>query len=72
MRQVSCQEILESFLLACTQDVLFSYFSSTLDAVILDAKARGAFNDGIITLDSSMTLVCEEVVHTDPASGETS
>lgn len=53
------------------QALLFAYFSSTLDAVITQAKASGAFDDGIVTIKgmTSVTLEHEEVIHTDAASG---
>lgn len=56
---------------AFVQAALFGYFSSTLDAVVLDAKTRGAYDDGIVALKgmSSVKLTHEAVIHTDAASG---
>lgn len=53
------------------QAALFGYFSSTLDAVILDAKAQGKYDDGIVALKgmSSVKLTHQEVIHKDAASG---
>lgn len=53
------------------QACLFSYFSATMDAVIVAAKSRGTFDNGIVTLKgmTSVKLMHEELVHTDTFSG---
>jgi len=54
------------------QKFLFDYFTSTLDAVVRDAKADGSFDDGIVQLKYDDITIEEPypvLLHKDPLSG---
>lgn len=54
------------------QDLLFSYFSATLDAVIRLAQSKGEYDQGIMSLKaSSVTVEKQEAIHSDKNSGGT-
>lgn len=52
------------------QDLLFQYFSDTLDATKVHLKSTGHWDDGIVNMRAaSCKLVSKRLVHTDPDSG---
>lgn len=56
--------------LPARQEMLFGYFSATLDATIQAAKSRGNYDGGIVTLKlHSLTVKKKELVHKEPSSG---
>lgn len=55
------------------QDLIFTYFTNTLDAVIRAAKSRGEYDQGIMSVKaSSVTIEKQDVIHTDRNSGQSS
>ena len=52
------------------QELIFEYFSNTLDAVTMAAKSRGEYDQGITSIKaSSVTVAKQSVIHTDKNSG---
>ena len=52
------------------QQLLFQYFSNTLDAVIRFAMSRGEYDQGIMSVKaSSVTIDKQSTIHTDSQSG---
>ena len=53
---------------------LFAYFMETHEAEVLEAKARGTFDEGVVSLTAesvTMSAGYPRVVHTDEQSGAT-
>ena len=56
------------------QKLLFAYFTETHEAEVAEAKARGTFDEGVVSLSAESVAMSEgypRVVHTDVASGAT-
>jgi len=56
------------------QKLLFAYFMETHEAEVLEAKARGTFDEGVVSLTAesvTMSAGYPRVVHTDEQSGAT-
>lgn len=52
------------------QELIFQYFSNTLEAVIRAEKSRGDYDQGIMSVKaSSVTIDKQSVIHTDTQSG---
>ena len=52
------------------QDLIFQYFSSTLDAVVRAAKSRGEYDQGIMSVKAaSVTIQRQSDIHTERLSG---
>jgi hypothetical protein len=52
------------------QELLFRYFSDTHDAIILAAKSRGEYDQGITSVKAtSVTIQEQDIIHTDISSG---
>lgn len=52
------------------QELIFQYFSNTLEAVIRAEKSRGDYDQGIMSVKaSSVTIEKQTVIHTDTQSG---
>ena len=53
------------------QALLFKYFNDTYEACVHAAKSRGVFDKGITSVvASSIIMKAQNVIHTDPRSGE--
>ena len=56
------------------QKLLFAYFTETHEAEVAEAKARGTFDEGVVSLSAESVAMSDgypRVVHTDVASGAT-
>ena len=56
------------------QKLLFAYFTETHEAEVAEAKARGTFDEGVVSLSAESVVMSEgypRVVHTDESSGAT-
>lgn len=52
------------------QEIIFKYFSATMDALIAAAKSTGKYEHGPITLQASgVTLARRTIVHREPGTG---
>ena len=56
------------------QKLLFAYFTETHEAEVAEAKARGTFDEGVVSLSAESVAMSDgypRVVHTDVTSGAT-
>ncbi len=55
------------------QEIIFKYFSATMDALIAAAKSTGRFEHGPITLQASGVAVARrDIIHQEPGTGAAS
>ena len=52
------------------QELIFKYFSATMDALIAAAKSTGRFEHGPITLQASgVSVARRDIIHQEPGTG---